>query len=202
MTKKALSEGLRKIKRGELSAGTPHVNQYQTPAFVEEIWALNVPHLQKIANRHGLPYTEIKGMKKKDLVEFLVSAVRKTEEIDIESVDDFTNKGGSIKKIKSQLLPKVTPPVHNSAVPHEQKGRWGYGEVKKKIKKVKAKPARADNPDGITLQSILLEFGVKGTTARKALRVSDIKKPGKQWVWDKTDKVSIKAVRKFIKHLT
>ncbi len=137
-----------------------------------------------------------------EMLNELPDVMKRVDGTDIESVEDFTNKGGSIKKIKSQLLPKVTPPVHNSAVPHEQKGRWGYDAVKKKIKKTKSiKPARADNPEGITLQSILLEFGVKGTTARKALRVSDIKKPGKQWVWNKTDKVSIKAVRKFIKHL-
>lgn len=118
-----------------------------------------------------------------------------------ESIEAYLLGGGKITKLKSQKLPKIKPTIPQSSVPHVQKGRYGFEVTVEKSEK-KVVKARANNPDGITLQSILEEFGVKGTVARKALRASDIEKPGKQWVWNQSDKKAIKAVRKFINHLS
>lgn len=116
------------------------------------------------------------------------------------AIENYLTNGGKIKKLKSQELPKIKPILAQSAVPHIQKGRYNVEVVVKEPKEKTIKP-RLNNPEGVTLQSILEEFNVKGTVARKALRSSEFKKPGKQWVWDRTDKKEIKAIRKFIKHL-
>ena len=67
----------------------------------------------------------------------------------------------------------------------------------KKTKKAAPVSDRQD-PNSVTLQSLTEKLSIDPYEARKALRASDIEKPGKQWVWAKGHK-DIKKIEKLLK---
>lgn len=116
-----------------------------------------------------------------------------------ETSDEFESRGGKIIQLRPQrtLKPKPTGPL--TAIKDLRP---------KKKKKVKNQSdsapvrSRIRTQEGVvTLQEILEQFSITGAKARKILRGSDIKKPGKQWIWDRNSKGHKEVVDYFSSYL-
>ncbi len=155
-----------------------------------------VPELHKLVKATGVAYKVYSKMKKSEMVTHLVANSEKVN-IDLapkpdprakikqkitDGVEEFLADGGKIEVCPGVGDPKITPTNERTALLSPKKKKKGS------IKKDKTSTAKnqTETPnDGITLKSIIEELGIIGTAARKALRGSDIQKPGKQWVWEK-----------------
>lgn len=116
----------------------------------------------------------------------------KRREIVRKHVEKFEADGGVIQKLKPGVAMKVKASARGAEKNSIRKG--------KKIRKAKGEGA-ARASDAVTLSSLLVELKIEGVVARKALRTSEIVKPGKQWAWEKTDTKAIAEVTKFLKGL-
>lgn len=168
-----------------------------------ELNSKKVPELHKLVKATGVAYKVYSKMKKVEMITHLV-ANAEPEKVEAESKFNDTPLPDPRAKVKKEISddveeylrnggkitegPKINDPKRVAT--HERCAMVNPKETKKKRTK-KAKSTSYTTPqteaptDGITLKSILEELGIIGTAARKALRNSDIEKPGKQWVWEK-----------------
>ena len=186
---------------------------------------LKVPALKKLANRElGLKYSQLDKMKKAEILEAFVASqeekekpkesvvdiaakvIKESEEVRsltprqslIQDVDQYLNKGGEVTQCKAQQnLARTAPTEHSAECNVHLRSAKPKAPGKKKEKAKTQKADKVTNPDVITLQALVEAAGITGAQARKKLRASEIKKPGKQWAWEKGDK-QIKEVTKLL----
>lgn len=139
------------------------------------------------------------NLKKDDLVEALLLVEEPvTDHKNIkEDVEEFEKKGGEIVRCKDGRKLKVEPPTQRSALKSSKKKRTTKAKQEKDQSKKVSTPKR-NNPEVITLKQICDDLGISSYKVRKHFRAEGIKKPGKQWAWDKSQKKEITEIKKVI----
>jgi len=168
----------------------------QTSLNASELKSKTVPFLKKLLKEEGVPYKEYSVMKKAEIITMLSKpedkTIPNTSEGLEKDVEEFVKNGGVITEGPAVGTPRQKPSKETQALMSPTKLRR-----RKKKNKIEAAQGSEDTVVAspkrkkkdfrikeVTLKSICEKHRVKGTLVRKALRTSDIQKPGKQWVWE------------------
>lgn len=189
----------------------------------ESLSSKKVPELQKMLKAEGIPYKVYSKLKKQEMITRLIPPAQDQVEPEepVESqpeitdphlviktaTEEFLARGGKIQQLPSPRDPKKIPANEKTALT-----TYKSEKKTKKVKKAKKKNEKSldnsgnkksvvrDSKDLVTLKDFISKYSVTGVQVRKALRSSEIEKPGKQWAWDSKDP-ALKELAKLISEL-
>ena len=112
--------------------------------------------------------------------------------------DFLIGYSGGLRFDLDQELDRIEREVRSSGDSHSC---FIEGETPvRKLKKItKTEEKKGSTAGGYSAADLAKELGMKGGALRRALRALKVKKPGKQWVWDKKSDPALEKIRKELK---